>query len=719
VRPLSFCALLVLAVILSRGTAVAGPSTTRTFPITIVSDDPPDVVCVLAHAPSKDALTYDDVVTEAEAGESKHGAFKKDKEALNTFSMPPPPDYQRKPGEWNAIVSQQRAALEQAWGIVPATPATPAKKPEGVPACTSPGRGCDASVPAPAGNWKAMLCEGAPVPKTVPRLAVLGIDFKGEDKALLKHIYFDGRVVMADFEAPWEGAPIFTVQGLGGSYKPAPPRLGAQLGTEAVLVPSCMTSTVRLPRLAHESKGGTSNAAPASPPLPPTLSVKLPDGGVCTATPSPEGELDVSLPVKDEDGQGSSLHVTLDDGGRKSEFDGAWATRVPPRVILTSVATVSFQWQPDCLYGAQECPVVEFPDVGTTCPGVRTETGGACNYSSCVLAATRDPSASSSGVAVGVSFPISVVFRAGNVVWPDRLVAVGQTTHGFVPPDRYQIQVDTSKWSDMPPGDDVGWIALTTPDGATHRVELHSQQSPFTVALPGIHCPDKLVMRGYGQRRYDDDPLTISNYITLPRPEHKAHRLSLGIDGAIVWVLPAALTGLQGDVGALWGKFVGFQAGGWLAWRPARSSLSFEFQADFVYADRTLLAPHAPSESSVISTHYYRAPLVLTAGRSLTENISVGAGAGIVVGGPFYDNNGIGFDHTEVTTTIVAYGRYALGRDVALEFRTAVLLAEKAPAYDTDFKGGVYSQTGELTSVLLSLGLRGNLASGPFLKVDP
>ncbi|HXK16656.1 MAG TPA: hypothetical protein VNG33_02535 [Polyangiaceae bacterium] len=286
---------------------------------------------------------------------------------------------------------------------------------------------------------------------------------------------------------------------------------------------------------------------------------------------------------------------------------------------------------------------------------------------------------------------------------------------GFVAPESYQIEIDTAKWLGMPQGDDVGWIALTAPDGSTRRVELHSDQNPVIVAVPGIHCTDKLVMRAYGARRYEDYALALTHHIDLPPPESTAHRASFGVDSALAWVLPAAISGIAQPDGGLWSKYVGFQIGGWIDLRPARSSLRFGVQADFVYADRAIPAPHPSGDAGGVRTRYYRAPIVVTAGRSLTENVAIGFGTGVVFGGPFYDKRGLGFNHTDISTTLVGYLRYSLGRDVALEFRPALFIAEPQPSYDTDFKGDVYKQIGDLTSVLISLGVRADIASGPLI----
>lgn len=144
-----------------------------------------------------------------------------------------------------------------------------------------------------------------------------------------------------------------------------------------------------------------------------------------------------------------------------------------------------------------------------------------------------------------------------------------------------------------------------------------------------------------------------------------------------------------------------------------------ELRVDFVYAGRALIVPNAPNASTdTITSRFYRTLMVATLGTSITENIAIGIGAGGVVGGPFYDSNGLGFlangrRFNGPNLTALAYGRYRLGRDFSIEGRAALVIDEKQPAYSTDFEGGVYEQTGRLTSAILSLGLRGDLASGP------
>ena len=611
---------------------------------------------------------------------------------------------------WEFLLQGQQTLLSRAHQIVSDSFKLPSDRKDD--ACTSRWSACNATVnpEIEAGLWKSVLCAAAPVQhQSDPKVAFIGFDFHGDQLPLLQGVYFDGHVFSAYFEDPGHEEPVFSVASLGGSYLTGEPELGSTSGSRIELLPNCTQSVVQLPRIVQPaSSTGVQNV---------DVILHGEGGRACKTNIGSDNAFAILLPVPKRSGQASSLDVQMStEPTGLSQFRTAWAGQVPPATMEATPTQLGFSWAPHCLFPHAICPTVELPDVGGRCKGTRTvvsDGSDLCVYRNCRVGSTIGSS--------GVKLPLSALFRADDMSWPDHIVAVNQTLHGFVPPDQYQIEVDARQWQHQPHGDDVGWISITTPDGSERRIELGSRtpRAQYKVAVPHVSCSDNLIAQAYGERRYDQKSLPIAGDHVLDGPAATAHVLAFGVDGAFTWILPLATNGFRTETPPpnvylashsarpVFSNYVGGELGGWIALRPPTSATEYELRGDFLYSDRRAFGPDQQS----LKVAYYRAPLVLTVGHSLGGRLWVGVGGGILLGGPFYTTSE-GFPHGDIASVLVAYLRFKIGRDFALEARGSAFVGEAQPVYDTDLMGGVLKQSGELTSLAISLGTRWDIASG-------
>ncbi|HXK16643.1 MAG TPA: hypothetical protein VNG33_02470, partial [Polyangiaceae bacterium] len=190
-HPLKACLLFIVAALVLHVRAAAGASSPLSpFPISIASTDLPEIVCVLANAPSEAAITPDFLLSQKTVAEIDAAPWT-------------PPAGTKDLGAWRKIVDDQKAALKRAQEILSKQSAL-----AGAP-CAEPGPECSPTRPSKA-TWHALLCASAPDPSlTSHSLAILAVDFDGSYNAPLKKIYFDGRVVLLDIDAP--ARAVFTV----------------------------------------------------------------------------------------------------------------------------------------------------------------------------------------------------------------------------------------------------------------------------------------------------------------------------------------------------------------------------------------------------------------------------------------------------------------------------------------------------------------------------
>jgi hypothetical protein len=698
------------------------------FPVTIAASDAPDVVCAFARMPSSAAIVYGDLLANAGSKGYHHGwIFRSDLALLGDEKWP------TKPAEmgndaFKAFIDTQRDLLLEVHAALAASRALPTE--DAVPNCSDEWKACAADVSQEIGMlWSVVLCADAPT-RTHPanRVAFLGFDFhrSTDQEPRLRRLYFDGRVASVTFSAEWNDDVNFSVRSLGASYLEGEPRIGVGAGTTIELLPRCTLRSVRLPKLAHAPHDAHADKAPNEP----AAAVKL--GGAkprsCNAAISNVGALDVVLPISG-DATRSSLDIRRSSAVGDSSFRVVWDDPLPPKSLVATTTSLSFSWVPHCLYwktdqsGAALCPDVDISDAGVTCSG-RAEAGR-CFYRQCALSDNRFGDPRTPG---GVPLPLSAVFHVDNDRWTSRIVAIDQELRDYVEPTEYSIKIDARRWQGMPAGDVVYAIALNTPDSNTRLLQLRTEQSEYIVAVPFAHCSDNLLIRAVGQRRYDELPIpiakrhvgaqgAISSGILLPGPSATAHRIAFGVNGGYGWLLPVTVSGIKGRNREQPIAFPAGVAGAWLRLRPARSSTYYELAVEFLYSDRVAYSPRIDSAASDTRIAYYRLPITLSVGHALVDRISAGLGAGIVIGEPFFNGNGHNrlFAGADFAGTVSGHLRLSVLDSLVMDLRSFLLFAEDVPSYDTDFKGDVVAQRGEMTSLGITLGLRWDIASGTLL----
>jgi hypothetical protein len=207
-------------------------------------------------------------------------------------------------------------------------------------------------------TWRSFWCAESPYSsKPVKNVAFVGFDFHGAAKEpTLRQVYYDGRVISADFAAGSINQSIFSLTVLGGTYQSSEPQLGLQNGTSLELFPKCSERVVRLPRLWRTTAGNTDLVASLN-------------GQSCRAKADAAGQFAMSFPSQSQDDTASSLKVTLPASAGGAELGISWKGRLAPQLLLPKALKVRFSWKRHCTYASNSCPDAVLLDQGIACHG--------------------------------------------------------------------------------------------------------------------------------------------------------------------------------------------------------------------------------------------------------------------------------------------------------------------------------------------------------------